>query len=486
MGFPGFGPASLLDAMRFLARAAPNGETLTSLRRDERLVVRPADAARVDASTSRSRRRSATCSARGRSRRASISCAARARSPSPAGRRSASAAAASSTAARRRPRWRADGTLAGRAGGNARHVAGELRLEPADVPRRRARDRAARAAGASSASRADSTPRWETVPSASSRRSSPSTATAGAFVECRREARRHPPRHVHHRATRRGNVDFYARHARPAARQEDRQPGRPDRLPPLLRGRARLRRLGHHVLRVSRTRRAAARAPGWCTASRSASHRRSRSTSGRSASAASAATASLVFDDPEGLALELVVDDSRRGAARRASIRRSRRSTRCAASHGVRAYTRDPEQSRALPRGDARLRAGLRQARGDKRSGFYVYDVTDRRGIQGAGTVHHVAWASTQDDHEAWRAARRAGRRAPDADHRPLLLQVDLLPRAERRPLRDRDARPGLRGRTSRGAPRRAAVAAARFEHLRERVEPVLTPLPNPREPARR
>src|SRR5204863_2580384 len=40
---------------------------------------------------------------------------------------------------------------------------------------------------------------------------------------------------------------------------------------------------------------------------------------------------------------------------------------------------------------------------------------------------------------------------------------VDLLPRAERRPLRDRDDRPGLRDRRADRAPRRAALAAPRF-----------------------
>ena len=46
--------------------------------------------------------------------------------------------------------------------------------------------------------------------------------------------------------------------ARPAARQEDGQPGRPDRLPPLLRGRARVGRRGHHVRVPGRKRRAGA------------------------------------------------------------------------------------------------------------------------------------------------------------------------------------------------------------------------------------
>ncbi len=57
----------------------------------------------------------------------------------------------------------------------------------------------------------------------------------------------------------------------------------------------------------------------------------------------------------------------------------------------------------------------------------------------------------------------RLARRAADTDHRSLLLPLDLLPGAERRPVRDRDTRPGVHvGRAARDA-RRAAVAAARL-----------------------
>ena len=53
------------------------------------------------------------------------------------------------------------------------------------------------------------------------------------------------------------------------------------------------------------------------------------------------------------------------------------------------------------PRGE-----GEWEARGEQRGGFYAYDPPPaERGIGGAGTVHHVAWASTMEEHEAWRAA---------------------------------------------------------------------------------
>ena len=93
------------------------------------------------------------------------------------------------------------------------------------------------------------------------------------------EARRRPPRHVHHGRRARERRVLRGR-ARPADGQEDRQPGRPDRLPPLLRRRARLGGRRHHVLRVPGRADAAAPATGWCISSRSASAPRSRSSSG--------------------------------------------------------------------------------------------------------------------------------------------------------------------------------------------------------------
>jgi glyoxalase family protein len=73
---------------------------------------------------------------------------------------------------------------------------------------------------------------------------------------------------------------------------------------------------------------------------------------------------------------------------------------------GVRAYGSDPDRSRALledalefePKGDGW------EARGGRRGSWYAYDEPPpERGIQGAGTVHHVAWASHDAEHEKWR-----------------------------------------------------------------------------------
>jgi glyoxalase family protein len=73
---------------------------------------------------------------------------------------------------------------------------------------------------------------------------------------------------------------------------------------------------------------------------------------------------------------------------------------------GVRAFSSDPGASRELleealafePQGDGW------EARGERRGSWYAYDEPPaERGLQGAGTVHHVAWASHDAEHEQWR-----------------------------------------------------------------------------------
>jgi glyoxalase family protein len=73
---------------------------------------------------------------------------------------------------------------------------------------------------------------------------------------------------------------------------------------------------------------------------------------------------------------------------------------------GVRAYASDPERSRALLEQTLAFEAGEDgwEARGSGRGGTYAYDEPPPEpDVQGAGSVHHVAWASLDDEHEAWR-----------------------------------------------------------------------------------
>ena len=75
--------------------------------------------------------------------------------------------------------------------------------------------------------------------------------------------------------------------------------------------------------------------------------------------------------------------------------------------NGVRAYSSDPNRSRKLLEDTLRFApkpGAWWEARGERRGSLYFYDEPPaERGVQGAGTVHHVAWASHDEDHEAWR-----------------------------------------------------------------------------------
>jgi glyoxalase family protein len=73
--------------------------------------------------------------------------------------------------------------------------------------------------------------------------------------------------------------------------------------------------------------------------------------------------------------------------------------------HGARAYSADPERSAELLESLEFERSGDGwEARGDSRGGIWAYDEPPaERGLEGAGTVHHIAWASETDEHLAWR-----------------------------------------------------------------------------------
>ncbi len=115
---------------------------------------------------------------------------------------------------------------------------------------------------------------------------------------------------------------------------------------------------------------------------------------------------SLVFSDPEGLGLELRF-------VRTADTPLTASHPEIPAEYAiqgfeeVRAFNNHPEASRQLLEGALEFeRAGgtTWEARGENRSGRYVYDpAPSERGIPGAGTVHHVAWASLDDQQVAWR-----------------------------------------------------------------------------------
>lgn len=113
----------------------------------------------------------------------------------------------------------------------------------------------------------------------------------------------------------------------------------------------------------------------------------------------------LRFEDPEGLGLELrVVETSDEPLV--ADHPEIPKELALQGFDGVRAYTFDVERSRDLLERTLGMRAlsGTSfESRGEQRGSVYDYDVTNTRGVQAAGTVHHVAWACAMDEHEAWR-----------------------------------------------------------------------------------
>lgn len=121
----------------------------------------------------------------------------------------------------------------------------------------------------------------------------------------------------------------------------------------------------------------------------------------------------LVSSDPEGLAIELVPDDPSDGDPRAAWSPDIPVEHALTGIAGVRAHSRAPEATESLlldVLGFEGLGEGRFATSGDERRGVYVLDPppTDP-GEPGAGTVHHVAWTSTDEDHEAWRERVRAG-----------------------------------------------------------------------------
>jgi glyoxalase family protein len=116
---------------------------------------------------------------------------------------------------------------------------------------------------------------------------------------------------------------------------------------------------------------------------------------------------SLLFPDPEGLGHELVVAEAPDEPL-------MAESPEIPAEHalqgfdGVRAYSASPVRSEGLlgdTLGFSRTEGEHWKVRGAERGSFYAYDRApqeiNRR--QGAGTVHHVAFASQPEDLEAWR-----------------------------------------------------------------------------------
>lgn len=192
---------------------------------------------------------------------------------------------------------------------------------------------------------------------------------------------------------------------------------------------------------------------------------------------------SLLFSDPEGLGLELRVVSTSDAplTASHPEIPVEH------AIHGfeeVRAYTSDPDASRGLLEralGFERVGGTSWEARGDRRNGRYVYDTSPaERGISGAGTVHHVAWASLDDEQVAWRDRVIEGGALPT----PVIDRYWFKSVYFREPsgvlFEIATMGPGFAVDEDPAHLGERLVLPPKFEHLRDKLEATLTPIHAP------
>jgi glyoxalase family protein len=192
----------------------------------------------------------------------------------------------------------------------------------------------------------------------------------------------------------------------------------------------------------------------------------------------------LRFEDPEGLELELAVVETT-DEPLRASHPEIPEEHALLGFDGVRSYTDDPDRSKEFlgsTMGFTTDSDDVWISRGDDRGSFYAYDpAPDERGVGGAGTVHHVAWASTMDEHQEWRNRVVAG----GADTTPIIDRFWFRSIYFREPsgvlFEIATLGPGFTVDEPLETLGQALVLPPDYEHLREKLEPVLTPLPDPR-----
>jgi glyoxalase family protein len=195
------------------------------------------------------------------------------------------------------------------------------------------------------------------------------------------------------------------------------------------------------------------------------------------------AEGSLLFADREGLAHELaVVETSDEPLI--ADHPEIPRELALQGFEAVRAYAFDPDQSRGFleealsfsPHGTDEW-----EVRGEQRGGRYVYDRTEERGVGGAGTVHHVAWASPMDDHEAWRSRVQAAGASPT----PVIDRFYFRSIYFREPsgvlFEIATIGPGFAADEPIEHLGERLSLPPNYEQLRDRLEQVLTPLPDTR-----
>src|SRR3954447_7444433 len=192
----------------------------------------------------------------------------------------------------------------------------------------------------------------------------------------------------------------------------------------------------------------------------------------------------LRFADPEGLGHELAVDDS--GDEPLAAEHPDIPAEHALRGFGaVRAYSFNPDQTAAVlerllgaePAADERW-----ELRGERRGGAYVLDpAPGERGLQGAGTVHHVAFGTTVAEHPEWyERIRRAGVQSSPIIDRHYFHSIYF-----REPggvlFEIADDGPGFTVDVPLEELGSKVILPPQLEPRRAQIEAILTPLPDPR-----
>ncbi|MDQ3962460.1 MAG: VOC family protein [Actinomycetota bacterium] len=194
--------------------------------------------------------------------------------------------------------------------------------------------------------------------------------------------------------------------------------------------------------------------------------------------------ASIVFADPEGLNLEFKIDESG-DEPLRAETPDIPDEFAVRGFEGLRAYSSMPEASKELFEGALDFEAqsdGSWKVRGDQRGGFYRFDSPPQtRPLSGAGTVHHVAWASPIDQHDAWHDRVAAAGASPT----PVIDRFYFRSIYFREPsgvlFEIATLGPGFTADEPLETLGMGLSLPPNYEHLRDKLADILTPLPDPR-----
>jgi glyoxalase family protein len=190
----------------------------------------------------------------------------------------------------------------------------------------------------------------------------------------------------------------------------------------------------------------------------------------------------LVFSDPEGLEHELLVVEvpDQPLIADHPEVPKE---LALQGFHAVRAYSASPEASTGL------LEAlqfeqvdGAWEARGEQRGGRYLYDEPPaERGLQGAGSVHHVAWASTPEELLDWREKAVFGGAQPTPEIDRFYFRSIYFREPSGVLFEIATLGPGFTVDEPVEHLGEKLSLPPDFEHLRDEVEPKLRPVENPR-----